>query len=339
LVELMVAMMATLIVSGAIFGLLAGGNNAFRREPELSERQENIRVAMDMITRDVVTAGGGMDAFVQAFTDGLNNPPLATSWPSALIAGESADFLQITGNDGSCPTLAVCGAPGNSLFFNDPLPACLANTLPSLGYVYGANGAHAQGSGLAPGVLYFDKVLGGGGCGSGHLNKPQGGSAVNPPGNVACGAGGNATTNTPDCQFMTRVQVVRYQIAADVDDPTGQTPALWRSPAGTIDITGTNAGNLPPNAPWQLVAEGIEDLQVRYLSTQNGWQDTPGAMANGNYGTIIRQVQITLSARSMAPNLAGQSTSAVGNAVRGQLASTVSPRAAQLALQQGNQWK
>ena len=49
LVELMIAMLVTMIISGAIFGLLSGGNTAFRREPELSDRQQNIRVAMDLI--------------------------------------------------------------------------------------------------------------------------------------------------------------------------------------------------------------------------------------------------------------------------------------------------
>ena len=57
LVELMVAMTVTLIVSGAIYGLLTSGSNAFRREPELADRQQNIRVAMDLISRDVYNAG------------------------------------------------------------------------------------------------------------------------------------------------------------------------------------------------------------------------------------------------------------------------------------------
>ena len=56
LIELMVAMLITLIVSGAIFGLLSSGHSAFRREPELSDRQQSIRLAMDVISRDVVNA-------------------------------------------------------------------------------------------------------------------------------------------------------------------------------------------------------------------------------------------------------------------------------------------
>ena len=39
LIELIIAMAVTLAVTGAVYGLMSGGNNAFRREPELTERQ------------------------------------------------------------------------------------------------------------------------------------------------------------------------------------------------------------------------------------------------------------------------------------------------------------
>jgi hypothetical protein len=342
MIELMIAMVATLIIGGAVVGLLTGGNNAFRREPELADRQQNIRMAMDMITKDVVTAGGGMNLFVQAFTNNLNNPPLASgAVPSALVPGENSDILQIMANDGSCPSLDVCGAPGNSLFFNEPVPACLLSRFPILGYVYGQNGQQATSNPNGPmagtGILYFDKTLGGGGCGTSHLNKPAGQNVVNPSGSQACGSGGNANTNTAQCQFMTAIQLVRYEIAPDPDDPN--TPSLWRSPSGTVDAGGTNGANQPPAPPWQVVAKGIEDMQIRYFTDAAQWQDSPGVVQAQQYNTIVRQVQITLSARSTAANLQGQTTSPVGSAVRGQLVSIVSPRAAQLALQQGNLWR
>ena len=70
LIELLVAMLVTMIVSGAIFTLLNAGQGAFRREPELTDRQQNIRLAMDMIQRDIATAGAGMDPFEQSFSAG-----------------------------------------------------------------------------------------------------------------------------------------------------------------------------------------------------------------------------------------------------------------------------
>ena len=335
MIELMVAMTVTLVVSGAIFGLLTAGQNAFRREPELADRQQSIRVAMDLIMRDVQTAGGGMDPFVQAFTRTdpggtlLNNPPPAMgSEPSLLVPGERADFLEIMGNDGRCPTLTACGTPGVNIFTNEVPPACFQ--IPGLAYVYGSTGSAPNNPGSQPGVIWIKPPGGGGGgpCG-GHVNAPPGQSWRNPTGGQAC----NPATS---CQFIANIQVVRYELAPDPNDPT--TPALWRSPTGRSDLADTLNNNPPPNAPWQLVARGIEDLQVRYL-TGAGWNDDPGVVTAGNFGTIVREVQVTLSARSLAPNLAGQTTSAVGSAVRGQLVSVVSPRSALLNLDQNGSWK
>ncbi len=42
LVELMVAMVVTLIISGAVFQLVTAGQSAFRKEPALADRQQNI---------------------------------------------------------------------------------------------------------------------------------------------------------------------------------------------------------------------------------------------------------------------------------------------------------
>src|SRR6185436_2747874 len=120
LIELMVAMTITLIVTGAIYGLLTSGGNAFKREPELSDRQQNVRMAMDLIQRDVSNAGSGMGAWVQAFTNNLDTQgPLVSILPtvgggSRTIQGQN-DFLEILGNDGTCPVLATCKDAGVNL--------------------------------------------------------------------------------------------------------------------------------------------------------------------------------------------------------------------------------
>ena len=94
LIELLVAMAMTLIVSGAIFGLLTGGQNAFRREPELTDRQQNIRIAMDAISRDIANAGGGMPLVSQVFTH--TDDPLAGPNPT----GNGAPYLNGQGPEG-----------------------------------------------------------------------------------------------------------------------------------------------------------------------------------------------------------------------------------------------
>ena len=74
LVELMVALVVTLIVSGAVYGLLTSGQSAFRKEPAMADRQANIRAAMDMIVSDLRGAGVGMPPFTRVFTPGLDGP-------------------------------------------------------------------------------------------------------------------------------------------------------------------------------------------------------------------------------------------------------------------------
>jgi prepilin-type N-terminal cleavage/methylation domain-containing protein len=336
LIELMVAMTVTLIVSGAIFGLLTAGQNAFRREPELADRQQNIRVAMDMITRDIVAAGSGMATDVQAFSindpgpNPLNNPPAAMgSEPSVLIPGERADFLQMAYNDASCPTLQACKTPGVDIFTSQATPACF---LPSmLGYVWGTGGSAANNDPSAPGVVQVFPKGGGAPCGAGgHVNTPPGQNPrLNPPGGACPGSGPGGVPPSTKCQFVSKMSVVRYELGPDPNDPN--TPALYRSPEGRL----TNGGLGPPAAPWQLVARGIEDMQIRYLSGAGGWADAPPVVVGTDTTTWVREVAVTLSARSMAANLAGQTISVVGgNAVRGQLTSVVTPRTALLNLDQ-----
>jgi hypothetical protein len=124
-------------------------------------------------------------------------------------------------------------------------------------------------------------------------------------------------------------QAIRYRINIDA---TG-TPNLERSTAGGQD-------DINGNSTWQIIARGVEDLQVQYengiVTAGSAWHDTPGVTScavcspatSGEYNSIVRRVRVRLSARSTAGNLTGQTTSAVGSAVRGQLVTEIAPRAA-----------
>ena len=57
LLELMVAMVITLVITGAMYGLIVSGQGSFRREPALSDRQQQIRIAMSRIQEDILKAG------------------------------------------------------------------------------------------------------------------------------------------------------------------------------------------------------------------------------------------------------------------------------------------
>ena len=140
------------------------------------------------------------------------------------------------------------------------------------------------------------------------------------------------------------LQIVRYEIYVDPTD--NNTPSLYRSNTGGW---GGASGSVPvysaaPAAAghWEVVARGIEDMQVQYQNGAGTWTDDPGAVAcaapctaptAADYNTIIRQVKITLSSRSTAQNIQGMTTGGLPTAMRGQLTTVLTPRAATQALQ------
>jgi len=130
MIELTVAMLITLIISGAIYGMLASSQASFRREPALAERQQNIRVAMDMIVRDLMGAGGDVPAGMQVFSRGMNGAGCLTTGCTKAISPsgtgtQKTDIIQFFGNgNGDCPSLETCKGGGSSLDLAQLVPAC-----------------------------------------------------------------------------------------------------------------------------------------------------------------------------------------------------------------------
>ena len=256
----MVAMTVTLIVAGAIYGLLAGGQNAFRREPELADRQQNVRIAMDLIRRDVLDAGSGMVPFVQAFTNGLDGAGIApaTGQPTGA-SGAATDVIEMLTTDGNCQEIvlgAAPSAPAGPYASNEMLPACFPdNTRNAFVYVGGSAGDR-----LNYGVVLATADRPTGTAPFQILPLAPAVANVEPAARGFCGV---AALGTPasTCVRSLAVEVVRYAIAPDPADAS--VPSLWRSSTGRFDGSGNVVAN-PPGGNWQLVARGIEDLQIRY---------------------------------------------------------------------------
>ena len=360
MVELLVAMVMTLIVSGAIFGLLTGGQNAFRREPEMTDRQQNIRIAMDLIKRDVTSAGAGMVPYVQAFTNGLNaagGNPTNTAGGQTLGVIDSptataTDILEILTTSGDClPTIVAPGTSGTPTAFTsqDRLPGCYPDSAAAANrffYVGSSSIAERDAYGVVLGKA--DKVSG---SSVFTINVTSAGTANrNPTAGPSAGfcnqIGGTAVTD--QCTVLMPIDVVRYQVAPDPDDPT--LPALWRSRTGPFTPAGGGAGTPGVGTgTWEVVARGVEDMQVRYFRG-GSWQDTPGdvfcdAPCNTatspsvtDFNRIVRQVRVTLSARATGKSRIQGATKAIAasgakDAVRGRLTVDITPRAALSALQ------
>jgi prepilin-type N-terminal cleavage/methylation domain-containing protein len=350
LVELMVAMTVTLIVSGAIYGLLTSGSNAFRREPEVADRQQNIRAALDLVSRDVFGAGAALPTFAQVFTrsdpdgacaGGLNGCGVAGTMGPAAAAdrggdGEETDVLEIVSTDEQCPDMTLCPpsvAAGTAGLYvaREAVPGCLR--LPGLVLLADNGGFTVQAASLPTGALTACT-----------------GGAAPPNSSVLLGAslppwqGALQALGATPSQFLYRARVVRYRIAPGTD-PVDPTPALWRSETGRYGTDGVvqaepgEGGFSLAGSPWELVARGIEDLQIEYRGGAGVWQNDPPIATTNDWTSLVRQVRITLSARATAPNLQGQTRAGGGapDAVRGQLQTVVTPRAAFLELQMGSQ--
>jgi len=313
LIELVVAMTVTLIVVGAVYQLVTAGNNAFRREPEVSDRQQNIRIGLDLMAQDAYKAGSGMPRFAQVFTRALDGVG-----PLGPGGNDSDEFELISISD--CGAEAVCRSDGVNVVTMAPLSSCytfpvsvlLACETPTAASPdcpnYGVFWAEKPGAGST------ESCSAAGGGNNGHVNLPPGQKPLlNPPGGPKW-----------DPTWMAVGYVIRYRINPDANGE----PNLERSLYG---------GQLMPDgsSSWQIIARGIEDLQVEYQNGA-GWGDDPGAVTCGPgcvpdqaaLDTVVRGVRIRLSARTVSSNLAGAQTSAVGNAIRGQLVTVVAPRSA-----------
>lgn len=335
LAELLVAVLITLLVTGAVFGLMSGGSGAFRREPALTDRQQNIRLAMELLAGDVALAGTGVGAFTQAFADGLDG--VGPAGPQG-----NTDFIEILGDNGECPSIP--SVPGNetsgaNINFAMAVPSCYTDAsmvlvlYPGMAKPAFAHNIHASNKkinfppGQQPSTSWVQSVA--------DLTCPG------PPG--ACPPASSA----PPIGIV-NLGTYRWQVAPEADG----VPGLWRSSKGGIDSSGCGGGSGtcafvgPPSAAggWQLVARGVEDMQVRYMThgsyaTQT-WTATPGAVGNGDYASVVRQVEITLGARTTTGGrLQGETTAGGVTAVRGQLRTVVTPRAAVLALSQAGLYR
>jgi hypothetical protein len=357
MIELLIAMTVTLIVSGAIYGLLTSGSTAFRREPEMADRQQSIRVAMDLITRDVFNAGAALPTFSQVFTiadptgactaglngcgvEGSMGPAAAAARASGNGDSTATDVLEIVTTEETCPERTMCSRntddskfplPGSAgpYVIREAVPGCIA--VPGL--VMLTDGPQFTVQMTVGGSIPDEACPGGWAANNGDLNL----TASLPPWTGTVGEPSHLQPPNLPAVFLYSARVVRYRIAPN-NDPLDPGPALWRSRSGRYGLNGDlipeaepGEGGFPDtSSPWELVARGIEDMQIEYLWGDGDWHNSPQGSINLDWNTLMRRVRITLSARASGVNLQG-ATTAQGtgpDAVRGQLVTEVAPRAA-----------
>ena len=333
LIELTVAMAITLIVSGAIFGLLSGGQNAFRREPELADRQQNIRLAMDVILRDIANAGAGLPNFMQTFTPGLDACATCPMGPD----GATTDQLGIVTNPGAMDNEPACASPTTGPDHAGSHMLHLTRSVTSIAPDTPVVLTMADGTWTLRNVVSVapDLAIAGPPYENCDNATPHALLDLGPTGDTS-GLNVADTLCTPSATGVGTVpagpcdvvevgfgELVTYQIAPDA----AGVPMLQR-------MTSADAA-----AGFQTLARGIDDLQVQYITANqdptvpSSWTDSAPVVVNGTWPSLITQVQVTLSARSEAQNVLGATTAATGPAARrGRLTARASPRSTLLVL-------
>ena len=344
LVELLIALTVTLIVTGAVYGLLTVGQKAFRREPEKSDLQQNLRLAIDVITRDIRNAGVGLSPGAQVFTVGLD-----AAGPSSGNMGvwDKLDFLA---DDGTCPMMwaTIDGAsPEADLTFAQTSFPCYgpnASTPPLLVRVgFPSTTQPSERVGWATIDPPNKRIV----FTPGTSPEAVAASQVQSPANLV-------TANS-----VTRQQRIRYELAVA---PSDNLPSLFRSESGGFatkavgsyalgQITSPSDGADAIDAGgWELVARGIEDLQVQYRTRPSGgtdsWTDAaPAAVAEDpatdavqeSVAGMVREVRVTLGGRAEglgAPVEGASNGPTAGTmAIRNRITSSIVPRAILMGMQ------
>lgn len=296
LIEVLISMAITIVVMGAVFGLLTRGQQSFQREPQVAELQQSARTALDMVSKDILQAGAGLPPEFPAFTTNVINPAVGDG-------GSNPDVIEMVGAS------SIAG----EMYF-DPEPVVLYDgTNATVGLEFTA----FEVGDLA--VLYDNNAL--------NPNWVMGfvtAIDTTPPGEAIVTlnpSSGPATvpgpyTNNPDgitTGFITRVSVIQYSTLM-----TGNELILRRQ----VDF-----GQINPIGM-------LDDFQVAYLvgiqPTQTEQVNPPNPQPTRGVQIvpldIIAGVRITVAARSTQENLAGSTQGASGDYIRKTFSSNISPR-------------
>lgn len=116
LVELMIAITLGFIVVGAVGYLYLSARQSFRTTDNMSRMQENARLAIETLARDVRMAGYvGCGNLQNATVTTIANPPVPNLSPSNAISGEDSapttpDYLGTTITRSAGDTISIMGA-------------------------------------------------------------------------------------------------------------------------------------------------------------------------------------------------------------------------------------
>ncbi|MER3422512.1 MAG: hypothetical protein C4293_04040 [Nitrospiraceae bacterium] len=241
LIELMAGMAVAIVVVAAGFTALTGSNKATQINDQAAQTQQNARVAMDLLSRDLKMAGFGMTAPVGNCTIGGNAAAIvpADNNPAGADTGPDSVSLAVPTTSVVAPlwqlaTQVTGGLAATAIQLNAGAGAAMASAGLAIGGTISIGGVQSAT------VTAVDDTMGLANA----INAP----AIYPVGTT-----------------VYVLQCITYQIIrpndANVAVCGGNAPCLVRGVADAV--AGPRNCNITPNT-CVAIAEGIEDLQLAY---------------------------------------------------------------------------
>ncbi len=328
LIEVLISILITTIVMGAVFGLLTRGQRAFRREPEVADLQQSARGALAMVSRDILQGGAGLPPEFPAFSR-INGGDFAPT-DAMVIFGS----FQSVGNAYPEPEV-VAQAVGDLSTVTITLQEATTNLQADDGATPDIN------EGM---VLIYNNIA--------NLD-------TNDPTNVPQWLLGDVVGFPAPNQVL--VNTGPYAAYQKLDGKTPgflddtftlgprKTPMVARVSMVRYSTQLDGSGNFVPPVPQVLMRETdfsgnpqavgyLEDFQIRYVVgvTAPIEQDNPPAPAFDTPGIVLdadntlSSVRVSITARSVSSNMEGASEGASAgvddNFIRKTFATNVNPR-------------
>lgn len=301
LIELMVAAVVTSVVVAAAMAIVITSSKATQVNEQVADTQQNVRLAMDLISQDIKLAGFNMTSAVGACTVGT------LAWPAPIVPGDNV--------------------PGGAVgVINDVGPDTVRLVVPSM--TAGAGGGTPVLSALASGAsniialssgditamgtagLALGSVVSVGGASSGPVTA-IGAASLTLGKPLSTSTGAQFPIGTP----VYLLQCVQYSISADPVVCGGSTSCLLRNGVPMVDgiedlqlAYGCDGCNvLAPNTP---SPNGVIDDQDSPVGTPVGAGvfNTADFITNSTWAVSpmrpdkIKLVQVTIVARDSQPS-------------------------------------
>lgn len=312
LVELLIAVALTGVLSLAMFDLFSNQEQAFSIQDQVGEMQQNVRVSMELISRDALMAGYKLPpAFSLVVYDNVPGGSLvdgggATVGTNAKPGTDAVTFSYVYVDPSASPPTyspptysidtSASGWTMNAGNFNicvDSSKYITGGTVnPSFTYQVG-DLAGVYGAGGFQFIQITSTAVLGGGCNAGYTQVNIGfspaQSPIKLPGGINDICGGDCSNPQPTlAEIVTRTYYVDTNNRLMVSVPVA-------------------GGGYNP----QPLAENIEDLQLHYFLTGGGESDAPVTVSD------VREIRINVLGRtaSQDPRLANMSEPAIEDGV------------------------